>query len=48
VRRFVRERAEAYARERGERVVTAEHLHALARRRFGAGGPPMAELSERR
>jgi radical SAM protein with 4Fe4S-binding SPASM domain len=40
VRRFVRQRAEAFAREQGESVVTAEHLHTLARRRFGAGGPP--------
>lgn len=47
VRRFVRQRAEAYARERGEGVVTATHLQALARQRFGpqgvlshpAGGP---------
>ncbi len=39
VRRFVRRRAEAYARELGERPVTADHLHALARRRFGAAGP---------
>lgn len=40
VRRFVRQRAEAYAREHGERVVTAAHLHALAQRRFGASGRP--------
>jgi len=40
VRRFVRRRAENHAREAGAPAVTAEHLHALARRRFGAGGPP--------
>lgn len=41
VRRFVRRRAEAHAREHGEPVVTAAHLHALALQRFGAGrGPP--------
>jgi hypothetical protein len=44
VRRFVARRAEHYARELGVSAVTAEHLHALARRRFGANGPgtPMA------
>ncbi|MBI4275139.1 MAG: radical SAM protein [Rhizobiales bacterium] len=46
VRRFVRQRAEAYARECGEGVVTAEHMHALARRRFGAAS--CAELSNGR
>lgn len=42
VRRFVRQRAEAHVRERGESVVTAAHLHALARQRFRsvAGSPP--------
>lgn len=45
VRRFVRQRAEAYARERGEHLVTAAHLHALARRRFGMGGVPIDQLS---
>jgi radical SAM protein with 4Fe4S-binding SPASM domain len=39
VRRFVRQRAEAHAREVGEAVVSADHLVALARRRFG-GEPP--------
>lgn len=39
VRRFVTLRAENYAREIGADAVTAEHLHALARRRFGADGP---------
>jgi radical SAM protein with 4Fe4S-binding SPASM domain len=45
VRRFVRRRAEAYARDCGEQVVTAAHLHALARRRFGAGGGPVDGVS---
>ena len=45
VRRFVRQRAEAYARERGERTVTPVHLHALARRRFGAA---LDQLADRR
>ena len=40
VRRFVRRRAEDYARELGAQAVTAEHLQTLAQRRFGAGGPP--------
>jgi radical SAM protein with 4Fe4S-binding SPASM domain len=40
VRRFVRQRAESYARELGAAVVTAGHLQALARRRFGDAGPP--------
>ena len=48
VRRFVRQRAEAYARERGEHVVTAAHLHALAQRRFGADGISRHQLSDRR
>lgn len=39
VRRFVRQRAEDYACARGDDIVTVEHLHALAERRFGAGGP---------
>jgi radical SAM protein with 4Fe4S-binding SPASM domain len=42
VRRFVRQRAEAYAREQGAAAVLAEHLDALARRRFGDAGPPAA------
>jgi radical SAM protein with 4Fe4S-binding SPASM domain len=42
VRRFVRQRAEDYAREQGAPKVTAEHLQALARRRFGEAGPPGA------
>jgi len=40
VRRFVRQRAEAFAREQGAAEVTAEHLETLARRRFGKAGPP--------
>ena len=39
VRRFVRQRAEAHAREVGEAVVSADHLVALARRRFGDEPP---------
>ena len=35
VRRFVRRRAEGHVRALGERRVTAEHLDALARHRFG-------------
>ncbi|MFQ5774494.1 MAG: radical SAM protein [Kiloniellaceae bacterium] len=42
VRRFVRRRAEDYARANGAPAVTAEHLHTLARRRFGPAGPPRA------
>lgn len=40
VRRFVRQRAEAFAREQGATAVLAEHLDTLARRRFGKAGPP--------
>ncbi|MEE8454570.1 MAG: radical SAM protein [Limibaculum sp.] len=40
VRRFVRQRAEAFAREHGAKAVLAEHLDSLARRRFGKAGPP--------
>ena len=40
VRRFVRRRAEDHARECGDPEVTAGHLETLARRRFGAAGPP--------
>lgn len=40
VRRFVRQRAEAFARENGCDAVTAEHLEALARQRFAAGASP--------
>ncbi len=42
VRRMVRQRAEAYVRGLGGEVVTADHLHTMARRRFGAAGPPGA------
>lgn len=38
VRRFVRQRAEAYVRERGEQLVTAAHLRTLMQRRFGTSG----------
>ena len=41
VRRFVRKRAEAHAREVGADAVTAEHLEELARRRFGDTPPFM-------
>mgnify|MGYP002712979744 CR=1 FL=1 len=39
VRRFVRQRAEAHARENGCDAVTADHLETLARQRFGDTGP---------
>ncbi len=42
VRRFVRQRAEDHAEELGAAMVTVEHLQTLARRRFGAAGPPGA------
>jgi radical SAM protein with 4Fe4S-binding SPASM domain len=42
VRRFVKRRADDYARELGATAVTAEHLQTLARRRFGTAGPPVA------
>jgi hypothetical protein len=48
VRRFVRQRAEAYVRERGEHVITAAHLHALAQRRFGASGAAIEQPSRHR
>lgn len=42
VRRFVRQRAEAYVREQGKHLVTLTHLSALMQRRFGVSGdfPP--------
>ena len=40
IRRFVRQRAEAYACELGEATVTARHLDTLAKKRFGSVGPP--------
>ena len=40
LRRMVRQRAEAYVRTLGVDTVKAEHLHMLAKRRFGAAGPP--------
>ncbi|MBI4273939.1 MAG: radical SAM protein [Rhizobiales bacterium] len=46
VRGFVRRRAEAYARERGEPAVSVMHLHALARRRFGVGGASADHLPD--
>lgn len=48
VRRFVRQRAEAYVRERGEHVITAAHLHALVQRRFGASGAANEQPSRQR
>jgi radical SAM protein with 4Fe4S-binding SPASM domain len=48
VRRFVRQRAEAYVRERGEHVITAAHLHALVQRRFGASGAAIEQPSRHR
>ncbi len=48
VRRFVRRRAEAYVRERGERMVTAAHLHALMQRRFAASGAAIERPSRSR
>ncbi len=39
VRRFVCQRAEAFAREQGAKAVLAEHLDTLARRRFGKADP---------
>jgi len=42
LRRMVRQRAEAYARELGGAAVEAAHLQALAQRRFGDAGPPAA------
>jgi radical SAM protein with 4Fe4S-binding SPASM domain len=48
VRRFVRRRAEDHAREVGASAVTAEHLHTLARRRFGDAGPPARFAAERK
>lgn len=47
VRRFVRRRAEDHAREIGARAVTAEQLETLARRRFGAKGPPLGLAAQR-
>ena len=48
VRRFVRQRAEAYVRDRGEHMVTAAHLHALVQRRFGAAGAAIEQPSRHR
>ncbi|MBZ0261698.1 MAG: radical SAM protein [Hyphomicrobiales bacterium] len=41
VRRFVRQRAEAHAKQSGESQVTAEHLHALARQRLAGLARPV-------
>jgi len=42
LRKMVKKRAESYVREQHESMVTPEHLSTLARRRFGAAGPPAA------
>ncbi len=42
LRRMVRGRAEAYVRQQGGEAVEVGHLQELARRRFGAAGPPAA------
>ena len=34
VRQFVRQRAEVYAKELGDDLITLDHLHVLAKRRF--------------
>jgi len=38
--RMIKNRAENYVREINERVVTAEHLDFMVKRRFGSAGPP--------
>jgi len=40
---MVKKRAEAYVQECHEQIVTPEHLSTLAKRRFGADGPPLAQ-----
>jgi hypothetical protein len=40
---MVKNRAVAYVQECHEQTVTPEHLSTLAKRRFGAGGPPFAQ-----
>ncbi|MBZ0129573.1 MAG: radical SAM protein [Rhodobacteraceae bacterium] len=45
VRRFVRQRAEAFARENGCVAVTAEHLEMLVQRRFGGTGPSRPDIA---
>ncbi len=43
LRKMVRKRAEAHVRDRGESVITVEHMASLAAKRFGdnfPGGPP--------
>ena len=42
IRKMVRKKAEAYARECGEPVVTVDHLDQLTARRFGSAKPPAA------
>ncbi len=43
LRKMVKKRAEAYVQECHEQTVTPEHLSTLAKRRFGADGPPLAQ-----
>ena len=40
LRKMVRKRTEAYVMELGEADITADHMQALAARRFGSSGPP--------
>lgn len=40
LRKMVKNRAEAYAQEQGDKAVTTEHLATLSAKRFGADGPP--------
>ena len=42
IRKMVRKKAEAYVKERGETVVTIEHLDQLTARRFGSSKPAVA------
>ncbi len=46
LRGMIKRRAESFARQRGEREVTAEHLRTLARHRFGDAGPPAVAGSD--
>ncbi len=40
VRQFVRQRTEVYAKELGDDLITPDHLHALAKRRFAEARSP--------
>lgn len=48
LRALVKKRAEAFAAERGERLVTAEHLSLLVAQRFGADAPLRRAVGEER